>query len=74
MTADQVREMLRAECEKAGSVAAWADGHALSPQYVGDVLRGRRDPGESIASSLGLERVIMWQKSDKPIDGGKDVR
>lgn len=48
---------LRAACEAAGSQRAWALAHGVSPQYVSDVLAGRRDGGESILAALGLRRI-----------------
>lgn len=33
----------------------------VSPQYLGDVLANRRDPGKAILSSLGIEKIITYQ-------------
>ena len=61
LTADDVREMLRRECEKAGGQSAWAKSHGVSPQFVCDVLSGYRAPGEAIAKGLGLvETPRTW--------------
>ena len=61
LSADDVRAMLRAECEKAGGQTAWAKGHGVSPQFVCDVLSGYRAPGAAIANGLGLvEAPRTW--------------
>lgn len=38
----------------------WAEKHGLSPQYVSDVIRGRRDPGKAITDAFGLEPRTMY--------------
>lgn len=57
MTADDVRGILKAACEGAGSNRAWAKANDVSPAYVSDVLLGRREPGPAILEPLGLEAV-----------------
>jgi transcriptional regulator with XRE-family HTH domain len=34
----------------------------ISKQYLGDVLRGRRDPGPPILKALGIKRVFVLEK------------
>ena len=60
MDADKVRELLRARAK--GNQAAWARQHEMSPQYVSDVLIGRREPGDSILKALELERVVTYRR------------
>lgn len=62
MDIKQVRDILRRECEKAGSAKAWAQSAGLSGAYVSDVLNGRRDPAEAILSALGIERVVSYRR------------
>jgi hypothetical protein len=57
MTADDVRELLKKACQKAGSNRAWAQANEVSPAYVSDVLLGRREPGPAILDPFGLEAV-----------------
>lgn len=59
-----VRSMLRRQCRAAGSQKAWADLHKVSESFVSDVLRGRRDVSDYMASCLGLQRVIMFEAED----------
>jgi hypothetical protein len=67
MTSDQVRALLRAECNAAGSIRAWARKHDLSAMYVSNVLRGKQAPGPSICKPLGLvqetKRVVTYRRA-----------
>lgn len=60
-SADDVRKMLARECKAAGGQHAWAARHKVTPQYVCDVLKHRREPGESITIALGLRRVTYYE-------------
>lgn len=64
LTAEDVRSLLRRECEDAGGQKAWATENGLSAAYVNDVLRDRRAPGDSIAEILGLSKVVGWRKKE----------
>lgn len=57
MTADDVRIMLKEACNEAGSIRAWSREHDLSAAYISDIIVGRREPGPSVLSILGLEAV-----------------
>jgi DNA-binding transcriptional regulator YdaS (Cro superfamily) len=52
--------ILRSACERAGGQRAWAEAHGLSPQYVCDVLKGRRDVSERMANELGFLREVRF--------------
>lgn len=65
MNVDQVREALRRACKKAGSQKAWAEQAQVTGAYVNDVLKGKRDPGDAILKTLGLERVVVYRKVRK---------
>lgn len=60
MNAEQMRDLLRRECEAAGSQAAWAQAHDFSASFVCDVLLGRRDVTESLAKALGHEMRVSY--------------
>lgn len=62
MSADKVRDMLRAACEAAGSQKAWAAANRVSTAYTNDVLTGRREPGDAICAALGVCRVVAYRK------------
>ena len=61
MTADEVRALLRAECEKAGSARAWAAQHKAHPSTVSEFLMGRREPTPAIMRALGLVKVVRYE-------------
>lgn len=62
MTADEVRGVLVAAIEKAGGASNWAKSAHVSPAYVGDILKGFREPGPAILNALGIERVMMYRR------------
>jgi hypothetical protein len=62
LTAADVVRRLRAAVDSVGDQKTWAQAQDLSPSYVNDVLRGRREPGESILVALGLERVVIFRE------------
>jgi DNA-binding transcriptional regulator YdaS (Cro superfamily) len=70
MLRDDVVAMLRRECRKAGSQAAWAQAHGLSAVYVSDVCSGRRAPAAAILTALGLERVVTYRRKKAQEDAG----
>jgi hypothetical protein len=63
MTADDVRNLLRNACEKAGTAAAWADANDLSAAYVSDTLSKKREPGPAILKALGLTSEMQYRKA-----------
>jgi hypothetical protein len=56
---DQVLDMLREAIAQVGSQYQWATKYKLSPQYVSDVLRGRRNMGPAILKALGVEAITQ---------------
>lgn len=69
LTADDVRERLRREIEKAGSTAEWARRAGVTPGYVINVLAGSQNPGGAILRPLNLKRPFLYI-----IDETADVR
>lgn len=61
-----ILETIRARVEKAGSQRALASEIQVSPQYLNDVLNGRKEPGEGILRPMGLERVVTYRKTRRP--------
>jgi transcriptional regulator with XRE-family HTH domain len=39
-----------------------ADELGISPQYLCDILKGRRQPGASVLQALGLTRKVSYSK------------
>jgi hypothetical protein len=62
MTIEDVKDMLREACLKAGSQAIWAQQHGVSASYVSDVIQGRREPGDKVLKALGLDRIIIYKR------------
>lgn len=60
ITEEDVKALLRAACEAAGGRQSWGETHGISPQYIGDVLRGDRRPGNKILRALGLTRRMVY--------------
>lgn len=58
---DQVLDMLREAIAQVGSQYQWATKYKLSPQYVSDVLRGRRNMGPAILKALGVEAITQYR-------------
>ena len=56
-----MRSVLRNAIERAGSQAAFAAKHDLSPSYISDLLAGRREISDHIARLLGYQRVIRYE-------------
>lgn len=65
LTNKDVRTLLMEACARSGGQKPWADANDVSPQYVSDVINGRREPGKAIASALGLEsQTVFFPKNE----------
>ncbi len=60
LSADDVRDLLRRECEAAGGQIKWAAKHGCTRAYVSSVLVGRDAPGQTITRALGLRKIVLW--------------
>ena len=60
MTSEEVRALLKAKAVP--TQAAFAKENNISPQYVNDVIKGRREPGPGVLDALGLEQVITYRR------------
>ena len=57
MTDAEVRSLIRAKVKELGSQIAFARLANVSPQYLTDVLKGRRSAGARVLKALGYELV-----------------
>jgi DNA-binding transcriptional regulator YdaS (Cro superfamily) len=57
------REMLSRQCADVGGQQAWADLHNVTPQFVCDVIKGRRNVTNKIAYAMGLRRIILFERA-----------
>lgn len=53
-------EVLRAFVATHYSQKRAAHTLAISPQYLNDILRGHREPSETVAAKMGFRRVIEF--------------
>jgi hypothetical protein len=59
-TSAEVIAVLRSECARCGGQGIWAREHKFSPQYVSEVLSGRKDVSEAMANALGYFRQVRF--------------
>jgi hypothetical protein len=56
LTADQVRERLKAACVDAGGQSAWAREHCVQPSTLSNAVAGRRGIASPILRVVRLRR------------------
>ena len=56
----EVVELLRVLATQSDSQSDLAAEIGISPQYLNDILRGRRDPGETVLRYLGLQKRVIY--------------
>jgi transcriptional regulator with XRE-family HTH domain len=64
LTHDDLIALLRRRIKECGSQKLFAAVAGISEQYVSDVLRGRREPGDAILSALGLQKAIYYEQRE----------
>jgi hypothetical protein len=65
LTLNDVVALLKKRCEEAGSQRAFAQANNVSPQYIADVLRRKREPGAMILDALGIEKVVTYREKEQ---------
>ena len=55
-----VVDLLRVLVSQEDSQASLATEIGISPQYLNDILKGRRDPGETVLRYLGLRKRVIY--------------
>lgn len=60
----EVLDMIRSECTGLGGQYQWATKHHISPAYLSDVLRGKRNIGPAILRALEMKSVTYYKKWD----------
>jgi transcriptional regulator with XRE-family HTH domain len=56
---------LRAHIAQYKSQREAATALKISPQFLSDLLTGRREPGSELLEKLGLRRVVLYEVIDK---------
>lgn len=59
------RAELKRQARSEGSQRNLAKKLGVSPMFICDVLKGRRDPGEKLLSAMGFEREVVVHRSVK---------
>lgn len=63
MSLDEVLELLRRTCERAGGQREFArTSKKVSAQYVSQVLARKQEPGPALLEALGLEREYVYRR------------
>jgi hypothetical protein len=62
MTKAGLMKVLDKRIKAIGSQYRAAESMEVSPQYVNDVLMGKREPGGKLLKALGYERVVTYTK------------
>lgn len=60
MDAKAVRDLLSEKCASVGSQLEFARLAGVSPSFLNDVLRGRREPSGALLAILDLERIVTY--------------
>jgi len=62
MTRDQFLDLLRKQAAAHQTDTQYARLLGVSPQYLCDILAGRREPGRKILEPLGYQRIVEYRK------------
>lgn len=60
ITADDVRDILRRRVEELRTATNAAAQLGITASQLSEILAGRRDPSDVVASKLGLQKVSMY--------------
>jgi len=63
MTLTSFRKHLAKLAEEAGSQRNLAKRLGISPMFICDVLKGRRDPGDKMLKAMGFERRVSIRRT-----------
>lgn len=69
LTQADMRNILRHRCEEAGGQGKFAESIGISPQYLSDILNGKRAIGAMLAGKIGYERKIVFTPCDNTRSG-----
>lgn len=61
-----IMQALREIVKEQGSQKAAAEALAISPQYLSDLLAGRRDVSKNLAERMGYDLVVSFFKIGEP--------
>jgi hypothetical protein len=64
VSAQEVRRILQAEIENAGSISRWCRRTGINRSYLSQVLHKRKGLGKKILAALGLSNAVIYQNPD----------
>jgi len=64
MTPDEFRLWLNAQVKQIGNQTQAAAQWEISKQYLGELLKGTREPGEAILNTLGLKKIVLYERKE----------
>ena len=70
MTIDEVYQAIDNEIQRSGSQVAAAAKLQISPQYLNDIRKRRRELSDAVLAALGIEKIIMYRYKDSPDANG----
>ena len=71
ITGGQLRQALKVRAKKLGSRGELAKLLGISPQFLSDVINGKRRPGPRLLESLGLREFEGYEVLNVSRDNGK---
>jgi len=57
-----VMDLIVTAAKNAGSQKALAQEWGISEQYLSDILKGRREPGNKVLKQLGLVKMVVYRE------------
>ena len=65
-----VIDLIFAAAKNAGSQKALAQEWGISEQYLSDILKGRREPGNKVLKQLGLRKMVIYTEKEPTREPG----
>jgi transcriptional regulator with XRE-family HTH domain len=65
MTPEEFIAYLTEQVDAYGSQLAFARHYGVSPSYLSDVMRRKREPGPSMLHALGFRKVVTYKRISK---------
>ena len=61
LTSQELIDEIRRRITETGQAKKLALELGFSPQYLSDVIQGRREIGEALAKKLGYQKRVLWE-------------
>jgi hypothetical protein len=63
MTEEHLLELIESCIVRYGSAKNTAQRFNISPQYLCDIRKGKRAPGDTVLKHLGLKKVTSYERA-----------